>query len=136
MQVEYIAAAITSGSAVIFGFCSLVLKRTLNRIDGIDDRLAALDAMNQARILSLEQTTQAKIASVEQISDAKIRECESSHTGREDRILAMILENTKESDRKFATVREILAVQDRLQAIDSNVRAVLSAIDRITVIER
>ena len=136
MQAEYVAAAITSGSAVVFGFCSFVLKRTLSRIDGIDDRLAALDAMNQARILSLEQTTQAKIASVEQIADVKIRECESAHTGREDRIMAMIVEHTKESDRKFATVREILAVQDRLQAIDSNVRAVLSALDRLSGIER
>jgi hypothetical protein len=136
MQAEYVAAAMTSGSAIVFGICSFVLRRTLSRIDSIDDRLAAIDTMNQARTQSLEQTTQTKIASVEQIADAKIRECESAHTGREDRIMAMIVEHAKEADRKFATVREILAVQDRLQAIDSNVRAVLSALDRLSSMAR
>ena len=92
--------------------------------------------MTQARIQSIEQTTQARIASVEQVADAKIRECQTSHTVREDQILSMLVEHSKESDRKFATVREILAVQERLQAIDSNVRAVLSALDRMVGGER
>ena len=136
MQPEYIAAAITSGGAAMLGTTSFLLKRLLARIDGIDSRMAALDAVTQARIQALEQTTQARIASVEHVTDAKIRECQSAHTGREDRIVAMVVEHAKEADRKFATVREILAVQERLQAIDSNVRAVLSALDRLVGIER
>ncbi len=131
MPPEYIVATITSAGALFFGIASLSLKRILARIDGIDSRMTALDALTQARIQSLEQTTQARIASVEHVTDAKIRECQAGHTGREDRILTMLIEHVKESDRKFATVREIVAVQERLQAIDLNVLAVLSAVDRL-----
>ena len=136
MEAEYAIAIISSLGAVLLGSSSFLLKRLLTRIDGIDARLVALDAMTQARIQSLEQTTTAKIASVEQVADAKIRECQAAHTVREDRILTMVVEYAKESDRKFATVREVLALQERLQAIDSNVRAVLSALDRLIGGER
>ena len=136
MEAEYVVAIISSVGALLLGSSSFLLKRLLVRIDGIDSRLVALDAMTQAKIQSLEQTTMAKIASVEHVTDAKIRECQSSHTVREDRILAMVVEYAKESDRKFATVREVLALQERLQAIDSNVRAVLSALDRLAGADR
>ncbi len=136
MPPEYIIAAITSGGALLLGVGSFLLKRLLARIDGIDNRMTALDAMTQARIHALDQTTQARIAGVEHVTDAKVRECQSAHTDREDRIVAMVVEHAKEADRKFATVREILAVQERLQAIDSNVRAVLSALDRLVGSDR
>jgi len=136
MEAEYVVAIISSLGALFLGSSSFLLKRLLVRMDGIDSRLVALDAVTQARIQSLEQTTMAKIASVEHVADAKIRECQATHTVREDRILAMVVEYAKESDRKFATVREVLALQERLQAIDSNVRAVLSALDRLAGADR
>ncbi len=136
MPPDFLTAAITSTGALLFGVISILLKRLLARIDGIDGRITAVDATTQARIQAIEQTTLARIASVEHVTDAKIRECQSSHTIREDRILSMVVEHGKEADRKFATVREILAVQERLQAIDSNVRAVLSALDRLVGSER
>jgi hypothetical protein len=136
MPPEFIVAAVTSGGALLLGVGSFLLKRLLGRIDGIDRRMTALDAITQARIHSLEQMTLARIASVEHVTDAKIRECRSNHSDREDRIVEMVVEHTQEADRKFATVREILAVQERLQAIDSNVRAVLSALDRLVGMER
>ena len=136
MPPEFLTAAVTSAGALVFGVVSILLKRLLARIDGIDSRITSLDATTQARIHSIEQTTLARIASVEHLTDAKIRECQSSHTVREDRVLSMVVEHAKEADRKFATVREILAVQERLQAIDSNVRAVLSALDRLVGAER
>ena len=136
MNPEYISAAITTAGALLLAALSFLLKRLLNRIDGIDTRLIALDAMTQARINNLDQTTQARIASVEQVADAKIRECQTIHTTREDSIVRMVMEHANEADRKYATVREILNVQDRLLAIDSNVRAVLTAIDRLAGAER
>ena len=131
MNPEYVSPAISIVGTLVLGAMSFLLKRLLHRIDGLDGRLTALDAMTQANISNLEQTTQARIASVEQISDAKIRECQTIHTSREDGIVRMVVDHANEADRKYATVREIVNVQDRLLAIDSNVRAVLSAIDRL-----
>ena len=133
MKPEYISPLITILGTVILAAISFILKRILHRVDGIDSRVAAVDAMTQARIHNLDQTTQARIAGVEQVADAKIRECQTAHTSREDGILRMVVDHANEADRKFATVREILNVQERLLAIDNNVRAVLTAIDRLTV---
>lgn len=132
MNTEYINTAITVTAALILAIVSFLLKRLLIRIDGIDGRLVALDAMTQAKIHNLDQTNQARIAGVEQVADAKIRECQASHTGREDGIVRMVIEHANEADRKYATVRELLNVQDRLLAIDNNVRAVLAALDRLS----
>ncbi len=136
MLPEYIITAVTSCGAMLLGASSFLAKRLLARIDGIDNRITALDAVTQARIHALEQMTQARIVGVEHITDAKIRECQSSHIEREDRIVEMFLEYSKESDRKFATIREIMAVQERLQAIDSNVRVVLNTLDRLVGMEQ
>ena len=131
MTTEYINTAITVVAAVILAIVSFLLKRLLIRIDGIDGRLVALDATTQAKIHNLDQTNQARIAGVEQVVDAKIRDCQASHTSREDSIVRMVMEHANEADRKYATVRELLNVQERLLAIDNNVRAVLAAIDRL-----
>jgi hypothetical protein len=129
---EYISPAISIAGAVALAVLSFLLKRLLIRIDGIDERVIALDALTSAKIHNLDQTTQARIAGVEQIADAKIRECQASHISREDAIVRSVTEHANEADRKYATVREILNVQDRLLAIDNNVRAILTALDRIT----
>lgn len=131
MPPDYVLAALTSSGALFFGIASFSLKRILGRIDDIDNKINSVDVLTQARIQGLEQTTQARIAGAESVADAKIRECQASHTMREDHIVAMVVEHAKEADRKFATVREIMAVQERLQAIDSNVRALLTAMNRL-----
>lgn len=131
MNPEYIAPLISVIGAVVLAILSFLLKRLLHRIDGIDTNAAALDAMTGARIHNLDQATQARIAGVEQVADAKIRECQLAHTNREDGLMRMIVENANEADRKYATVREMLNVQERLLAIDNNVRAVLAAMERL-----
>lgn len=133
MRTEYVAPLISIVGAVVLAILSFLLKRLLHRIDGIDTNVTALDAMTSARIHNLDQTTQARIAGVEQVSDAKIRECQLAHTNREDGLMRMIVENATEADRKYATVREMLNVQERLLAIDNNVRAVLAAMERLLV---
>jgi len=128
---DYIGPAISFVGAVLLALLSFLLKRLLIRIDGIDDRVTALDALTSAKIHNLDQATQARIAGVEQVSDAKIRECQTAHSSREDAIVRSVMDHANEADRKYATVREILNVQDRLLAIDNNVRAILTAIDRL-----
>jgi hypothetical protein len=128
---EYIAPFISVVGAVVLAFLSFLLKRLLHRIDGIDRNVTALDAMTSARIHNLDQATQARIAGLEQVADAKIRECHLAHTNREDGLMRMIVENANEADRKYATVWEMLNVQERLLAIDNNVRAVLAAMERL-----
>ena len=132
MNPDYIGPAISIAGAVVLAVFSFLLKRLLIRIDGIDDRVTALDALTSAKIHNLDQATQARIAGVEQVADAKIRECQSSHTSREDAIVRSVMDHANEADRKYATVREILNVQDRLLAIDNNVRAILAAIERLS----
>lgn len=131
MNPEYIGSVIGVAGAVVLAVLSFLLKRLLNRIDGIDNNVTDLDAMTSAKIHNLDQTTQARIAGVEHVADAKIRECQAAHTNREDGLMRMIVENANEADRKYATVREMLNVQERLLAIDNNVRAVLTAIERL-----
>lgn len=134
MNADYISPAISVTGTIILAALSFVIKRLLHRIDGIDSRLTALDAMTQAKIHNLDQTTQARIAGVEQVSDAKVRECQAAHTSREDGIVRMVMEHANEADRKYATARELLTVHERLLAIDNNVRAVLTALDRIAAL--
>ena len=130
MNSEYIGPSIGIVGTIILTLISFLLKRLLKRIDGIDSNVTALDALTSARIHNLDQTTQAKIAGVEHVADAKIRECQAAHTQREDGLMRMIVDHANEADRKYATVREMLNVQERLLAIDNNVRAVLTAIER------
>ena len=131
MNADYIGPIISVAGALALGLASFLLKRLLTRIDGIDDRVIALDALTSAKIHSLDQATQARIAGVEQVADAKVRECQASHVLREDAIVRSFFEHANEADRKYATVREILDVQERLLAIDSNVRTILAVLDRI-----
>lgn len=130
MNPDYIGPTISIVGAIILAVLSFLLKRLLIRIDGIDDRVTSLDAVTSAKIHNLDQTTQARIAGVEQIADAKIRECQNSHTLREDAIVRSVMDHANEADRKYATVREIQSVQERLLAIDNNVRAILAVLDR------
>ena len=131
MNPELINPILTFIGAAVLAALSFPLKRLLARIDGIDTRLVALDAVTQARIHNLDQATQARITGVEQVADAKIRECQIGHTSREDSIVRMMVEHVAEADRKYATAREMLTVHERLLAIDNNVRAVLNALDRL-----
>jgi hypothetical protein len=131
VSADYIGPAISVTGAVVLAVASFLLKRLLNRIDGVTTSVAVLDAMTSAKIHNLDQATQARIAGVEHVADAKIRECQASHTTREDALMRMIVEHANEADRKYATVREMLNVQERLLAIDNNVRAVLAAIERL-----
>lgn len=132
MNPDIINAIITFAGTLVLAAVSFLLKRLLVRIDGIDGRLIALDAMTQAKILNLDQANQARITSVEQVADAKIRDCHAARSNREDSIVRMVVEHAKEADRKYATVRELLTVQERLLAIDNNVRAVLAVLERFT----
>jgi len=120
------------GAVVIAAF-SFVVKRVLMRIDAIEHDMSALDDATLARVQNLDQAAQARILGLEHIYDAKISECRNSHVSREDAIVRFVMEHASEADKKYATVREILDVQDRLLAIDSNVRAILAALDRIVV---
>ncbi len=131
MNPDYIGPIISFIGAVLLAAFSFVVKRVVMRIDGIEHLVSALDAVTTARIHNLDQATQARIAGVEQISDAKVRECQNGHMTREDAIVRFVMERASEADKKYATVREILDVQDRLLAIDSNVRAILAALERV-----
>lgn len=132
MNPDYLNPLLTFAGATVLAALSYPLKRLLTRIDGIDSRLTGLDAMTQAKINNLDQATQARIAGVEQVADAKMREYQLTHTNREDSILRMVIEHANEADRKYATAREMLTMHERLLAIDNNVRAVLTALDRQT----
>ena len=123
--------ALSFAGALILAILSFILKRVVLRIDGMDGRMTSLDAMTHAEMHSLDQTTQARISSVEHVADVKNRESQAAQIIRDDAIVRMIMEHANEADRKYATVREMLNVQERLLAIDNNVRAVLTAIDRL-----
>lgn len=131
MRQEYIGPAITFVSALVVAFVSFLLKRFLTCIDGIDSRLTNIDAVMHAKIHSIDQTTQARIASVEQVYDAKIRELNLTNISKLDGLFRLVIEHATESDRKYATVRELSAVQERLLAIDNNVRTALAVLERL-----